>query len=412
MSVPIQVSNIFIVNSRAKSSEVNQNFSDLVTILSAHHHDPNIYTNATPITNSGIAPNAQIRDTQFYSQITRSGLINQTSLGQIDNPGIITPNAVPNIAPVFGDGSDGIVTISTPTTLTRDMYYDSLTINSNLNTNGFRVFVQNIINGSGVIFNDGNAGGGGGNANNTGGSSGSGTAGAFGTVTQGYFVNIAGGVAGNGNNGNNISTGGSSTSAANVLKVNVSAPGGAGGKSNNYASNTSGGGGNSPTATLTKFGIIRSQCVLGIDITITGATLKVNPSIGGGGGGAGMGDGNSGPNGGGGGGGGASGGIVFICARLWQGTFTIRAKGGAGGNGGNGVFYNGYYTGGGGGGGGGDGGANIIIYNQKTWSGSHDVSGGSKGTGGIGGGGSAANGGNGTDGGSGIIYELKVSNLI
>lgn len=46
---------------------------------------------------------------------------------------------------IYGSGSDGNVTISTNTTLTRDMYYNNLTIADgvHLNTAGFRVFVRN-----------------------------------------------------------------------------------------------------------------------------------------------------------------------------------------------------------------------------------------------------------------------------
>ena len=45
---------------------------------------------------------------------------------------------------VYGFGQDGDVTIASNTTLTRDMYYNNLTINSNcdLDTNGYRVFVK------------------------------------------------------------------------------------------------------------------------------------------------------------------------------------------------------------------------------------------------------------------------------
>lgn len=48
---------------------------------------------------------------------------------------------------VYGSGSDGSVTISANTTLSSDMFYYNLTINSNvvLNTNGYRVFVKNIL---------------------------------------------------------------------------------------------------------------------------------------------------------------------------------------------------------------------------------------------------------------------------
>ena len=46
---------------------------------------------------------------------------------------------------IYGSGMDGNVTISTNTTLARDMYYNNLTINPGivLNTAGYRVFVRN-----------------------------------------------------------------------------------------------------------------------------------------------------------------------------------------------------------------------------------------------------------------------------
>ena len=46
---------------------------------------------------------------------------------------------------IYGSGADGNVTISTNTTLTRDMYYNNLTVNAgiHLNTAGYRVFVRN-----------------------------------------------------------------------------------------------------------------------------------------------------------------------------------------------------------------------------------------------------------------------------
>lgn len=53
---------------------------------------------------------------------------------------------------VYGGGQDGTVVIASNTSLTRDMYYSSLTINngSHLNTNGFKVFVKGrlTVNGS------------------------------------------------------------------------------------------------------------------------------------------------------------------------------------------------------------------------------------------------------------------------
>lgn len=86
----------FVANTKARAAEVNQNFTDVLTILQAHHHDPNIYTNAKPITNSGIAANAQILDTQLYLPITRSGLVNPQTLRNTDwVPGIITSSGMP-----------------------------------------------------------------------------------------------------------------------------------------------------------------------------------------------------------------------------------------------------------------------------------------------------------------------------
>lgn len=97
----IQKTYTFVANTRALAAQVNQDFDDVIGFLTADHHNPAVFSNARPITNSGIAANAQIRDTQLYSQITRSGLINQTSLGQIDTPGIIKPSALPSLTTGF-----------------------------------------------------------------------------------------------------------------------------------------------------------------------------------------------------------------------------------------------------------------------------------------------------------------------
>lgn len=63
----------------------------------------------------------------------------------------------------FGDGSDGTVTISGNTTLTKDKFYGVLTINTGitLTTDGFRVYVRDTLylNGTGKIVNSGLAGG-------------------------------------------------------------------------------------------------------------------------------------------------------------------------------------------------------------------------------------------------------------
>lgn len=54
---------------------------------------------------------------------------------------------------IFGAGSDGTVTISTNTSLSRDMYYANLTVNSSITlfTNGFKVFVSETLTNNGTI---------------------------------------------------------------------------------------------------------------------------------------------------------------------------------------------------------------------------------------------------------------------
>lgn len=54
---------------------------------------------------------------------------------------------------LFGTGVDGTVTISTNTSLSRDMYYANLTVNSGVTlfTNGFRIFVSGTLTNSGTI---------------------------------------------------------------------------------------------------------------------------------------------------------------------------------------------------------------------------------------------------------------------
>lgn len=58
----------------------------------------------------------------------------------------------------FGNWSDGDVTISTNTTLVRDMYYRNLTINSTivLNPNGYRIYVAGTLTNNGIIRRNGN----------------------------------------------------------------------------------------------------------------------------------------------------------------------------------------------------------------------------------------------------------------
>lgn len=54
---------------------------------------------------------------------------------------------------LFGAGSDGTVTISVNTSLSRDMYYANLTVNSGITlfTNGFKIFVSGTLTNNGTI---------------------------------------------------------------------------------------------------------------------------------------------------------------------------------------------------------------------------------------------------------------------
>jgi hypothetical protein len=54
---------------------------------------------------------------------------------------------------IYGQGTDGNVTVSSDTSITSDMYYNNLTVNSGvlLKTNGYRVFVKNTLTLNGYI---------------------------------------------------------------------------------------------------------------------------------------------------------------------------------------------------------------------------------------------------------------------
>ena len=299
-----------------------------------------------------------------------------------------------SIIPTFGDGSDGNITISSPTTLTRDMYYNNLIVNSTLNTANFRIFVAGTLSGNGTIQNNG---GNGGNASGI-------TAGAAGTaVSAGYFTSLPGLIGGAGsNNGINPGTNGSNSSLS--IGVNGVA-GGSGGVYGAVPPNPTTGG--TTTGILERIGQLKWQTLSALDLAINGTLTKYNGSASSGSGGGGDNyNGNS--YSGGGGGSGAPGGIIYIAVNIFSGTFSISVTGGNGGNGGNAA---GTQSGGGGGGGGGSGGVSYIIYNTKSWAGSYVLTGGTGGTGGTGNGSMGASS-NGTNGTTGISYEFKFSNLL
>lgn len=273
----------------------------------------------------------------------------------------------------FGDGADGDVTISTPTTLTRDMYYNNLTVNSTLTTDGYIIYVKNKIDGSGTIkhsapTNGSNAtapaagsyecGGGGGGAGGSGGI----VAIFAGTWAGTFTIESVGGNGGNGYNGgygayqipslggaggaqrgagslkggaggaggNSSTAGGSGVSANPALVAINGAPGGSGGDkwTNNYPA---GGDGGVATVALYKPDKLKflAPKLLAIKSDYTIAPVLVVPSGGGGGGGGA--DNNDNDAGGGGGGAGGNGGIAFVVykKKTWTGSTVLN-----GGNGG------------------------------------------------------------------------------
>ena len=125
-----------------------------------------------------------------------------------------------------GDGSDGDVTISSNTTLTRDMYYKNLTINTSfiLSPAGYRIFVQNILTNNGTIRNNGTVG----------------------TIGS----NGSGGVAGGGG------AGGAGGTGNNILAGTNGSSGGAGGDGSSGAAGTAGTNGSSVGASLGSNGAI------------------------------------------------------------------------------------------------------------------------------------------------------------
>jgi hypothetical protein len=230
---------------------------------------------------------------------------NQGAPGTPGAPGV-------GIDALFGDGSDGDVTISSATTLSRDMYYHNLTIaaGQTLNSGGYRIFVA-------------------------------------GTLT----FDAGAAIARNGNDG-----------PANVAQAPALAPGtlggsgaggfGACGTPGGSTTNSLGGsGGNGAcgakgTATPPSAGVGGAQIFDGAIAALSGRTLDGSQVIGGAGGGddgGGIGD-----------SGGSGGGVVVVAARSVSvaATAQIAANGGHGGPG-NGT--------GGNGGGGGGGGVVVVI---------------------------------------------------
>lgn len=337
-------------------------------------------------------------DPNFYYVVTHNQKAAMQGGGSFGTPSstnkFATEEYVSSSVAGFGDGSDGDVTISSPTTLSRDMYYDDLTVNDVLTTAGWRIFVKGTLSGSGTIkWGVPTAGGNGGNASGETQGSGGTAGGAGGT---GPLVNTAGKAGAAGGSGGAGSAG--SAGDAKDPSIGVAGVAGGAGAAGSGTSAGAAGAGGAVTAPNSTFGVMKWRTYDLLDIDSDFTIDRILGSAGAGSGGGGGGNSGGGGSGGGGGGSGASGGIVFIAANIWAGTFGINVAGANGGNGGTGTGGGGN----GGGGAGGSGGVTIAIYRTKTWSGSYTLTGGTGGTG--------AN--SGTTGTTGVSYEYSIGNLI
>jgi hypothetical protein len=248
-------------------------------------------------------------------------------------------------SPLYGDGSDGTVRIAANTTLTRDMYYQNLTIDANttVTVSGYRIFVSDTCRVDGTIESNGVAG-----------SAGSGTT--FGRGGESAVTNTVG-------NG----TAGSNGALAGAQAAVPSGVTGEGGKGGNGGPSALIGGQSTMTVTASYFRTISPQLI-----------RTPSSFYQGGGGGAG----GSGTQGyyvlRAGGGGGGGGGIVFLWARrlIVQSGGIIQANGG---NGGAGATHTEEGAGGGGSGG---GGWVYLLFDELTNNGTIRAIAGTPGTGG------------------------------
>jgi hypothetical protein len=300
---------------------------------------------------------------------------------------------------LFGDGSDGDVTISGNTTLTSDMFYDDLTVNNGvtLNSGGYRIFVKGVLTNNGTISRTPGNGGSGGNGSSSCGGASAGSGGSLSDASMG-----GGATGGNGAIGRvcTLQNGIAGSNGNNQIR---SAGGGNGADAGRGGFNAGdgGAGGTGGTITLTTSPIHNGYLALIAREFSTDDTAKViKGGASGGGGGSGRCN-STGETSGAGGGGGSGGGLLLISCKEINNQGTISAPGGNGGGGGNAVGDS--CPGGGGGGGG--GGVVILVYNKITTVGTLTTPGGNGGGAGTGGGGGAVAGSNGS---SGTVIQLKV----
>lgn len=255
----------------------------------------------------------------------------------------------------FGDGSDGAGSCTGTETLTKDVYYSSLSIGSScvLTTDGYRIFVNGTLtfaSGGKIkwVGNDGTAGTEGGGQ----------TTGGAAHIAQ----QLAGNPAAGGYGGASSTTTGANGDGANLGRNGGGVGAGGNGGTGGYAGGTGGLGNNSDAYEA-------PQPRLPWGLYQDGSTIA-RTTAGSSGAGGGAGGGNSAQAGGAGGSGGSGGGTIIIVARSIDKTNmsadAIDVRGGSGGNGGAGTSN--ANKGGGGGGSGGGGGAITIVYHDVTGS--------------------------------------------
>lgn len=346
-----------------------------------------------------------------------TGVVDGTDFKMTSPSGNSAPSA-PVDPLLWGNASDGNVTLGMDTTLTRPMFYDTLDLAGyTLNMAGYPVYARRI-QGAGKLKAP--TGGNGGNGANSAGAVGTAGAAATGNWIPDSLAGSAGGIGGtgyvgSGGGGGTAGTAGvAGTAQTNALGANNGAAGGAGGPSgtSNQRAGGAGGGGGATTQMSGERPIRNYQMMAYNKGTVWTAFGGTGSGGGGGGGGGGSGMGSpAGGGGGSGGGSGGNGGLFFIAAKDIAGTWTIESIGGNGGNGGTGTGgYGG--AGGGGGGAGGNGGSGVLVYNTSSWTGSATLTGGTGGTGGpgaaSGGGGAGSAGTNGPSGNAGTLIEIEV----
>lgn len=305
------------------------------------------------IQNNAVVSGVPAKDDQYYSWDSAS-----QTFYLADEP--VPGRAFNNV--FFGNGQDGNATITTAVLLTRDMYYNNLTIGAGgaLNENGFRVFVSSLLDLTACPYNGITIQGitlGVRNKNGTAGSA----IGTGGTGGGGISVATTGGMQGAGGGGASAFTAGAQGTAGTNAASDLPSASGASGAGGLGAGGIG--------------GVLRAKLTGAYSISFM-ASLTIDPSVhvnntfsfipgGPGGNGGGGGGGNGTVVGGGGGGGGASGGNVLVFAQqIARGAGTapgcINADGGNAGAGG--TPTTGTNNGGGGGGSGGGGGWLYVVY--------------------------------------------------